>query len=179
MGDSLLLVSADCREHPLIIERYDLLEQRNVRFKVIQDLPSEFRSRFRDIFGQNIAELRDIIFFSQFLQNHHIFIDSSVQAVVLIQHIGNSAAHTCREVLARSPQDHRAAACHVLQSVVAASFRDRHRAGIADAEALSRDAVNKCFAACRAVESDVADDDILARVKPAGRIRYQHKFAAR
>ena len=99
--------------------------------------------------------------------------------MVLIQHIGDSAAHTRREVLAGSSQDHRAAACHVFQTVVAAALCDCHRAGIADTEALAGDAVYKGFAGRRAVESNVADDDILTRIKSAFRIRHQHKFAAR
>ena len=65
-----------------------------------------------------------------------------------------------RPVLA---EDDGASAGHVFAAVIAAALNDSDSAGISHAESFARDAVNVRFAAGRAVECDVADDDVLAR----------------
>src|SRR5690606_37210366 len=56
------------------------------------------------------------------------------------------------------------AARHVLAAMVAAAVDHRDRAGVADGEALARDAVEVGFAGDGAVEHGVAHDDVLGRV---------------
>ena len=53
------------------------------------------------------------------------------------------------------------AAGHVLAAVIADTLDDRGGAAVADGEALARDAANEGFAAGRAVERHVADDDVV------------------
>ena len=62
--------------------------------------------------------------------------------------------------------------------MVADTFHDDIRTGIAHAESLARNAGNKSAAACRAVERDIADDDVLSRLKRAGPIRKNDQSAA-
>ena len=78
-----------------------------------------------------------------------------------VQDVGCTAAHACGEVLAGHAQDHRAAAGHVLQTVVSAAFRHRQRAGIPDAEALAGDAADIGFAGGGTVQCHVPEDDIV------------------
>ena len=54
----------------------------------------------------------------------------------------------------------------------------RGRAGIAHAEAFARNTGNEGAAACCAVERDIADDDVLSRLKRAGPIRKNDQPAA-
>ena len=61
------------------------------------------------------------------------------------------------------PEHDDAAAGHVLAAVIADAFDDRRRAAVAHGEALARDAAEERLAAGRAVERDVADDDVLLR----------------
>ena len=59
------------------------------------------------------------------------------------------------------PSTTHAPAGHVLAAVIADAFDDDRRAAVADAEALAGDAADVALAARRAVERDVADDDVL------------------
>ena len=60
------------------------------------------------------------------------------------------------------PSEHDdAAAGHVLAAVIADAFDDGERAAVADGEPLAGDAAEVRLAARRAVERDVADDDVL------------------
>src|SRR5581483_10581296 len=52
---------------------------------------------------------------------------------------------------------------HVLAAVVADALDDRGHARVADAEALARHAAEEDLAAGRAVQGDVADDDVVLR----------------
>ena len=78
-----------------------------------------------------------------------------------VQHVGDPAGHAGGEVApGRSEHDH-APAGHVLAAVVADALDDGHRAGVADAEALADLAAQERLAGRRAVEDDVAGDDVL------------------
>src|SRR5690606_41379318 len=55
-------------------------------------------------------------------------------------HVGGAAGHARAEVASGGPQDHRGAAGHVLQRVVARSFDHGDRSGIAHEEAFADDA---------------------------------------
>ena len=98
-------------------------------------------------------------------QADHVLVHTLVEVPVLVQHIGDAAAHTGGKVLAGLAQyDHRAAG-HVLAAVVAHTLDNGHSAGVAHAEALAGHAVDKGLAAGSAVQRHVADNDILAAVK--------------
>ena len=56
-----------------------------------------------------------------------------------------------------------APAGHVFAAVIADAFDDGVRAAVADRESLAGDAADERLAARRAVERDVADDDVLFR----------------
>ena len=62
--------------------------------------------------------------------------------------------------------------------MVAGTFHDDVRTGIAHAESLVRNAGNKSAAACRAVERDIADDDVFGSLERAGAIREDDQSAA-
>ena len=66
-----------------------------------------------------------------------------------------------REVAPGRAEHDDAPAGHVLAAVVADALDDRGRAGVAHAEALADDAAEVRLAAGRAVERDVAGDDVL------------------
>ena len=81
----------------------------------------------------------------------------------LVQDEGLAAAHAGREVAPRGPEDDDAAAGHVLAAVVADAFDDGLGAAVAHGEALAGDAADERLAVRRAVEHDVADEDVLLR----------------
>ena len=71
------------------------------------------------------------------------------------------ARHAGREVAAAVPEHDHAAAGHVLAAMVADTLDDRVHATVADGEALAGHPAHVGLAARRAVERDVADDDVL------------------
>ena len=95
------------------------------------------------------------------------------EVAVLVVDVGDAARHAGGEVLAGRPEHDHPAAGHVLAAVVADRLHDRVDAAVADAEALAGHAADVRLAAGRAVEGDVADDDVLLgderRALPAGR----------
>ena len=75
--------------------------------------------------------------------------------------VGDAAGHAGREVAARGAENHRAAAGHVLAAVVADAFDDGLGAAVAHAEPLGGAAAEERAAARRAVQRDVADEDVV------------------
>ena len=101
------------------------------------------------------------------------------EAAVVVEHVGDAAAHAGGEV-APGPAEHDdAPAGHVLAAVVADALDDHRGAAVADAEPLAGDAADVTLAAGRAVEGDVADDDVLLRLERRQRRRVDDQLAAR
>ena len=86
--------------------------------------------------------------------------------------------HTGGKISSSLAQHDDCAARHILAAVVADTFHDDVRTGIAHAESLARNAGNKSAAACRAVERDIADDDVFGSLERAGAIREDDQSAA-
>ena len=178
MGHALLFVTADGRQHPLIVSGDDLFEIGQIFLVIREDLPAQYRGSLLHIVLQDFPQLGNIVVFCQLLQHGHILIHAAVEAVVQIQHIGDASAHAGCKVFARSAKNDGAAAGHIFQTVVTAALRHQGCAGIADAEAFSRDAVEIGLAGRRSKEGDVAHNYILFRLKGAVFVRKDNEFAA-
>ena len=83
------------------------------------------------------------------------------EVAVRVEHVGDAAAHAGGEVAAGPAEHDDAPAGHVLAAVIADALDHRERAAVADGEPLAGDAADVRLAARRAVERDVADDDVL------------------
>ena len=81
--------------------------------------------------------------------------------LVRVEHVGDAAAHAGGEVAAGPAEHDDASAGHVLAAVIADAFDDGERAAVADGEAFAGDAAEVRLAAGRAVERDVADEDVV------------------
>src|SRR5437763_1219844 len=79
---------------------------------------------------------------------------------VLVEDVGDAAAHARGEVAPRAAEDDDAAARHVLATVVADALDDGVRARVTDGEALAGEAAEERLAGRRAVEDGVPDDDV-------------------
>ena len=77
--------------------------------------------------------------------------------------VGDAARHAGGEVAAGRAQDDGAAAGHVLAAVVADAFDHGPGAAVADTEPFGRPAAEEGLAAGRAVQHDVADQDVVFR----------------
>ena len=103
----------------------------------------------------------DLVGLDQRFQVDHLAVAAARELAVGVEHVGDAAAHAGREV-APGPAEHDdAAAGHVLAAVIADAFDDHRGAAVAHAEPLAGHAADERLAAGRAVERDVADDDVL------------------
>ena len=71
------------------------------------------------------------------LELHHREVAALREVALLVEHVGDAAAHARGEVAARLAEHDHGAAGHVLAAVVAHALDDRGGAGVAHAEALA------------------------------------------
>src|SRR5690606_18753597 len=100
------------------------------------------------------------------------------EAVVQIQHVGETTGHARTEVVAGTTQHTDHAAGHVFTAVVAGAFDDRVTARVAHREALTGNPGGEQFAAGGAIQAGVADDGGLFRAEGTARRRSDDQLAA-
>src|SRR5438445_78868 len=86
-----------------------------------------------------------------------------MEVAAFIQYIGNAAGHAGSEIAPGGADDHDPAAGHVFAAMIADRFDDGVDAAVADAEPFAGHAANVGLAARRAIEGDVAGDNIFLR----------------
>ena len=80
-----------------------------------------------------------------------------------IQNVSDAAGHSRREVSASSSEHHHQAIGHVFAAVIADAFHNSRSAGIANRKSFAGHAAEESFAARRAIETNVADQNIFFR----------------
>src|SRR5579862_3022489 len=78
----------------------------------------------------------------------------------LVEDVGDAAAHASRKISAARAEDEHQSVGHVFAAVIADTFDNGGRSGVADGEALAGDSVEERFPAGRSVEGDVADQNV-------------------
>src|SRR6201999_4085981 len=91
----------------------------------------------------------------------HLLVDVVAAVALFVEHVGHTAGHAGREVAAGGPEHHDATAGHVLASMIAHALDDGPHAAVAHGESLTGHAAEIRLARGRAVQRDVADDDVL------------------
>jgi hypothetical protein len=94
------------------------------------------------------------------LTSHHLGIAACWEIALLVEDIGNTAAHPRCEIASGFTQDDDLSACHVFATVVADRFYYSTHPRVADAETFASHVVDVDFAPGGSVEGDVADDDV-------------------
>src|SRR5205085_4386500 len=107
------------------------------------------------------AHVVDVLRVDERLEVDHLAVGFTREEAVAIEHVGDAAAHPRSEVAAGAAEHDHAPAGHVFATVIAHTFHHDVRAAVADAEPLARHAADIGLAAGRAVQRDVADDDVL------------------
>src|ERR1700687_5695967 len=94
------------------------------------------------------------------------------EVAALVENVGDAAAHAGGKISAASSEQQHQALGHVFAAVVADALDHRGRSRVANRKALARDPIEKRFAAGGAVESDVADENIVlgSETRPSRRI---------
>src|SRR5215471_222740 len=148
-------------EHALVVARHHLHEQLRRDGPIRQQLACQRALRVPDMaLEQFLHELRVVIFLEQ-LELDELRIAAPWKCRLRIVDVRDAAAHAGREIASGFSQDDDASACHVLAAVIADALDDGYCAAVANCEPLARDSPDVGFAARRAVQRDVADDDVL------------------
>ena len=151
------------RQHALVVARHHLDEQRatafdqSSRMRAASWLPVYCTCRV----DQALARARGPRASSSGSRSTISRLQRGAEAAGRVEHVGDAAAHAGGEVPAGAAEHDDAAAGHVLAAVIADAFDDRERAAVADGEPLAGEAADVRLAAGRAVQRDVADDDVV------------------
>src|SRR5581483_8951982 len=98
---------------------------------------------------------------------------------VFVENVRDTARHTRGKITTRLPEHDNTATGHVLTSVISDAFNHCPYAAVAHSEALSRHAANVSLTTGGAIESDVANDDVVLGNKSRTRRRVDNNLAAR
>ena len=142
----------------------NLLELVQILAKVVQNFLASGRAGGLHVLPDQVFQQGNIVLVLHRLETYHVLVDPLVEVPVLVQNVGNAAAHARGEVFAGLAQHHHSAAGHVLTAVVAHALHNRRGAGVADAESFACHAADEGLAAGGAIEGHVADDNVLAAV---------------
>src|SRR5690348_12657490 len=85
---------------------------------------------------------------------------------MLVEDIGDAAAHSCGKISATRSEHQHQAIGHVLAAVIADSLNQGGGAGVANSEAFPSHPVEKRFAARGAVKCNIADQNVLFGSEP-------------
>ena len=75
---------------------------------------------------EHFLQLNDIVLGGHFIGRNHLFVQTDIKIIILIQHVSNSAAHACRKIFAGSAKHHYTPACHILAAVIAYALHNRN-----------------------------------------------------
>src|SRR5690606_19546158 len=94
---------------------------------------------------------------------NHTLVASVCEAVLGVEHVGDAAAHTRSKVLACWSQYKRDAARHVFTAMFAYTLHDGGSATVPHAKPFTSSPVEECTPGRRAVQHNIAGDDVLFR----------------
>ena len=165
---------AEAFQHALVVTREDLEELRQLGIPVGEQVLATRRAGELDMlfdFRLHIGDVR-ITALDEAVEVDHVLVEAFFEKSVEVVDIGHAARHACSEVASGRAENDHLSARHVFAAVVAHAFDDGFDARVADAEAFACDAVDVGFAGSRAVEGDIADEDVVfgGKERSAGRV---------
>src|SRR5262249_17795478 len=148
-------------EYPLVVARHDLHEARLHVDPVAQDAGGVGRSGQLDVAPDQVAYEADLVGLVEPLDVDHAEVATPPEIALDVQHVRDATGHAGAEIPPGAAEHDAPAARHGLAAVVADALDDRVNPAVAHAEPLPGHATHERFAAGRAVEGDVADDDVV------------------
>src|SRR6185369_3491774 len=146
---------------------------------VAEDARRVGRSGVLEVALDQVAHERDVLRLIETLEIDHAEVTPALEVTVQIENVRDAPRHAGREVPAGASQDDDPTAGHVLAGMIADALHDRVDSAVTHAEALAGNAAHVGLAARRAVERDVADDDVLLGHEYARAGRIDRELAAR
>ena len=147
-------------ERALVVVRHHLHELRQQLVPLVEDARGDGRAGALCVLLDERADDRDVGLLER-VEADELLVAAAVEAAVLVEDVGDAAAHAGGEVAAGAAEDDDVTAGHVLAAVVADALDDRRHARVADREALAGEPAEERLPGRRAVEDRVADDHVL------------------
>src|SRR5438309_5882888 len=123
-------------EHLPVLDRHDPDEMRDRLLPARQEPPGDRRVRVVVVALDQRPDSREILLVER-LELDHALVAALLERAVVVEHVGDAAAHAGGEVATRAAEDHDQALGHVLAAVVADALDHRGDAAVAHAEALA------------------------------------------
>src|ERR1700694_1992646 len=115
-----------------------------------------------EIFDQHGVNNLGIVRFEKWLEIDRVQIAALFGKIsALVKHVSNAPTHAGGKISAAGSEHQDQALGHVFAAVVAHAFDHSSRPGVANRKALTRDSVEKRFAAGGAIESNVANQNVV------------------
>ena len=148
----------DESQHFFISRRDDAGDAALGVFPVFQETAAQFAAGVLDMAGEHVLDDGDFAFIGEISQMHQVLVAVCRFQVV---YVSDTTGHAGGKVPPCTAQYEDAVAGHVFTAMIAYAFDDSRNAAVADAEPFTGDAVDIGFATGRAIESYVADDDVV------------------
>src|SRR5450755_427296 len=155
------LLAAAHAEYPFEFVWEDFDESRVYVVPVIENPLGATAASQVHVARNKIADNLHILTFKQRFEVNGVEVAAFLSEIhALVENIGDAAAHASGKISAARTEHQHQPVCHVLAAMIANPFDDCGRAGIAHGKAFTGDAVKEGFAAGRAVERNIANQDI-------------------
>src|SRR4051812_19541034 len=165
-------------QHALVVARHDLDEPAS--------LLAPFREQPRRDAAARVANMRcehalhglHVVGGEQRLELYELLVAPGEEGAVSVEHIRDASAHASSEVPSGAADHQDTALGHVLTPVVTHTLDHRHRTAVAHGESLAGNSRDVGFAARGAIQTDVADDDVLVGGEGRRRRRVDDQLAS-
>ena len=147
-------------EHAFVVARHDFDELRQVAFPISKDFVGFLTESDVGVFLDQPAQCIDVVFFGDRFEIDHGFVTAVGKITCLVEDVGFTTAHTGSEVAACSSENDNFSACHVFAAVITDAFDDGVDTRVTHGETFTGDTADEQLSSGRAVERDVADDDV-------------------
>src|ERR1043166_2041851 len=160
-GQAGFLGAGDAFEHALVILWQHFHELPDHVLPQIEDLLRTVAVCEAHVTIDHATHFRDLDRIGKLAQLDHLLVATRREIAGHVEHVGHAAAHPGGEVASGRTEHHHAAAGHVFATVIAHGLDDGAHARVAHREPFARHAADVNLAARRAIQTDVADDDIV------------------
>src|SRR5437762_3172005 len=157
----LFVVLGSLAEHAFVIGGHDFDELSRYLWPLGENFLGHHGASVFAVELDQVEQLGAVVRRSELFQLDDAEIAAADEIARGVPDVSNAAAHSGSEVAPRRTEDDHATAGHVFAAVIADTFDDRVSSAVADGKALGGAAAEKRLAAGRAIERDVADDDVV------------------
>eukprot|EP00732_Lithocolla_globosa_P002212 Lithocolla_globosa_v1_NODE_1384_length_2617_cov_4.443794.p2 type:complete len:159 gc:universal NODE_1384_length_2617_cov_4.443794:1683-2159(+) len=143
---------------------------------VVENALCMFRACVLNMQSNQTFQLLNLMRVSERHQLDHLSVAEFAELAMFVIHIGDASAHSGSKVASDRAQHHHTTARHVLTPVVSDTFDDSGCTRVSDTEALGCHACKESRATSRAIQTHIADNDVVfgREGRNVGRVHADH-----